>query len=490
MKILLVYPGSITREVPLNLLYISAVLEKADHNTKIFEFTPYINSKLFNNNEKEIKKGFNKILSDFQPNIVGFSLMTINFNISMTLIDIVKKQSSAKVICGGIHPTIAPEETINQKNVDFICIGEGEQSFLQLIDSLENNKNLQNIEGIWTKNDNKIYRNSISKLEEDLDNIPFPNREALPDKYYVDELIGTNILTSRGCPYKCSFCQNEYLMKIYKNKGKFVRYRSLKNIFEEIEWLKKRYNIKKLYFSDETFTLNKKRTLNFLKEYKKKFELPFMCQTRIDRIDEEIIKALKEAGCYHLSLAIESGNDTIRNKILCKPYTNNQIVNIFRLAKKYELKIQSFNMIGIPTETIENIFETIELNKKLQPNRILCTIYTPFHGTSLGEYCFEHKLVKHNPKRDTNYYNTISLKYKNINSKDLIGYQGFFDWYVRLPKKYYKLIDALRILYQNLLPSQNTKSKLLERYRNFLIEIVYQSKQFLPISKSYQISKR
>ena len=490
MKVLLIYPGVIVREVPLNLLYISSSLKESGSDTKIFEFTPYQKIKIYRNSNKHIKKEFEKVLLDYKPDIVGISLMTINYSISMKLLRIVKQKTTAKVICGGIHPAIEPDETINEKDVDFICIGEGEKSFIELVDKIKNNEDYTSVKGIWIKEKGKIYKNPIRELEENLDNISFPDRGALPDHYYKDELIGTNILTSRGCPYHCSFCQNKHLMKIYKNKGKFVRYRSFENIFSEIDFLIKRYNIKKLYFSDETFTLNKKRILDFCNEYKKRYNMPFMCQTRIDRLDEETISALKNAGCFHVSLAIESGNNEIRKNLLKKPYTNKQIENIFELAKKYNLKTQSFNIIGLPGETIDNIFETINFNKKLQPDRILCTIYMPFKGTELGEWCFKQNLVLIDPKINNNYYNVISIKYDKINPKTILGYQGFFDWYVRLPKKYYKLIDLVRIIYQNLLMTKNPNNRFFIYFRVSLIEMIYKSKKYLPVSNKYYVSKR
>jgi radical SAM superfamily enzyme YgiQ (UPF0313 family) len=490
MKILLVYPGTIVREIPLNLLYISSSLKKAGFDTKVFELTPYNKQKMFRDANKYIEKEFEKLLIDYQPDIVGISLMTINYQISMRLARIVKEKSGAKIICGGIHPTIAPEETIKEKDVDYICIGEGEKSVVELVTNIQNKTDYTRIKGIWVKENGKIYKNPLRELEENLDDISFPDRDAFPDEYYRDELIGTNILASRGCPYHCSFCQNKYLMNIYKDKGKFVRYRSFENIFVEIEYLIKRYDIKKLYFSDETFTMNKKRILEFCKEYKKRFKLPFMCQTRIDTLDEEIISALKDAGCFHISLAIESGNEEVRIKLLKKPIKNEQIMNAFRLAKKYNLRTQSFNMVGLPGERLQYIFETIEINKKLQPDRILCSIFMPFKGTELGEWCFEKKMIKFDPKKSNNYYNVISIKYDNINPKTILGYQGFFDWYVRLPKKYYKIIDLLRIVYQNLLTTQNPKNRFLLFFRIFLIEVVYQSKRFLPVSCKYQVTKR
>ena len=490
MKILLVYPGIIVREVPLNVLYISSSLQKADFDTKIFELTHYSKPKLFRNANKYIQKEFEKLLLDYQPDIVGFSLMTINYDLTMKLARIVKEKSRAKVICGGIHPTIDPEETINEQDVDFICIGEGEESIVELVAKIKDNEDYTAIKGIWVKENGEIYRNPLRELEEKLDNIPFPDREALPDYYYNDELIGTNILTSRGCPYHCSFCQNKYLMRIYRGKGKFVRYRSLENIFAEIVYLIDRYNIKKLYFSDETFTMNKNRVLKFCDEYKKRFNIPFMCQTRVDTVDEEIISALKEAGCFHLSLAIESGNEAIRTELLKKPYTDKQVINAFKLAKEYNLKTQSFNMLGLPGEDLEHIFGTIELNKKVQPDRILCSIFMPFKGTELGEWCLKRGLVKGNPKKNDNYYNVISIEYDKINPKTILGYQGFFDWYVRLPEKYYKIIDLFRFIYQNLLTTQNPKNRFLMFFRTSLVEFAYQSKRILPVSSKYRVTKR
>jgi radical SAM superfamily enzyme YgiQ (UPF0313 family) len=403
----------------------------------------------------------------------------------MKLAGIVKEKTVAKVICGGIHPTIDPEETINEKDVDFICIGEGEKSVVDLVFKIKKNEDYTSIKGIWVKKNGKIYRNLLGELEENLDTIPFPDREALSDHYYNDELIGTNILTSRGCPYHCSFCQNKYLMSIYNGRGKFVRYRSFENIFAEIEFLINRYHIKKLYFSDETFTLNKNRVLKFCDEYKKRINLPFMCQTRVDTVDEEIISAMKEARCFQLSLAIESGNENIRKKLLNKPYTNKQINDVFQLAKKYNLKTQSFNIIGVPGERLEHIFETIELNKKVQPDRILVTIFMPFKGTELGEWCFKKGLVKGNPKKASNIYNAVSIEYDNINPKTILGYQGFFDWYVRLPNRYYKIINLIRFIYQTMLPTQNPNNRFLMFFRFLLIKFVHRLKRFLPVSGTY-----
>jgi len=489
MKILLVYPGATVREVPLNLLYISSSLKKAGFDTRVFDLTPFNKPKLFSDTTNRIQREFRKTLAEYKPDIVGFSLMTINYRISMSLAHIAKGLGT-KVVCGGIHPTIAPEETIQEKDVDYICIGEAEESIVELVTCIRNKTDYTKVKGTWVKVDDQVFKNPLRELEEDLDSIPWPDREAFPDSYYQDELIGANILGSRGCPYPCSFCQNKFLTNLYKDKGKFIRYRSLENIFAEIDDLIKRYGIKKIYFSDETFTMNKKRVLEFCQAYKARFTLPFMCQTRIDTLDEEIVSALKDAGCFHVSLAIESGNEDIRMGLLKKPISNEQIRNAFMLAKKYGLRTQSFNMIGLPGEKLQYILETIEINKQLQPDRILCSIFMPFKGTELGEWCFAHQIVKFNPKKNNNYYNVISISYNDISPKAILGYQGFFDWYVRLPKKYCKAIDLLRFIYQSLLTTQSPRNRVLLFFRTWLIEAVYQCKRFLPVSSEYQITKR
>ena len=184
-------------------------------------------------------------------------------------------------------------------------------------------------------------------------------------------------MTGRGCPYPCTFCQNKFFLEIYKGHGSFIRYRSFENIFQEMEQVIDKYKAERFYFSDETFTMNKERVIGFCGEYKKHFKNPFMCQTRVDCLDEDIVSSLKDAGCDHISLAIEAGNERLRTKVLKKSFKDEQIFKAFELAKKYDMKTQSFNMIGIPEETKETIFETVNLNKSLQPDRILCTIYRP-----------------------------------------------------------------------------------------------------------------
>ena len=411
---------------------------------------------------------------------VGFSVMTIGYNLTKELACMVKDKG-IKVIFGGFHPTISPEETIAESFVDFICVGEGDNSSVNFFNRYFAGEDYTGVRGIWSKDEkSNIYRNEIDDLIIDLDTIPFPDRDALPSHYYNAELTGANVLTSRGCPYSCSFCQNRFLKNIYKGRGAFVRYRSTENVLDEIEQLITKYGTSCLYFSDEAFTLNRKRTLDFLSGYRKRFKnLPFMCQTRADLLNEEIMESLKEAGCHQINIGVESGNEYIRNRILRKELSDEQIKTAFSLARKYDIKTQSFNMLGIPGETKENIWETISLNKELRPSRMPCTIFMPFHGTELGEECLENGMIIADVKDCSIYYSQLTIKHDNLSPRQLIGYQGFFDWYVALPRRVHLLVDLLRIIYQLLVSPMPYKNPLLNYFRDRTIEFVYQSKRFI-----------
>lgn len=489
MKILLVYTGYTIREVPLNVLYISAALKKAGHTTTVFELTPYKKRPVFGDPNRIIKSAFHKVLKEFNPDLVGFSTMTINLNLARSLARVVKESTNTPVIFGGVHPTLGPEETINMPEVDMICVGEGEEAVVELVNKMEAKQDFTRTKGIWVKDNGRVCRNPIMPLDNNIDEIPFPDRDVFPSEFYRAELTGANLMTGRGCPYPCTFCQNKAFLEMYKGHGSFIRYRSFENIFQEIEELIGKYKAERFYFSDETFTMNKQRVIEFCSEYKKHFRNLFMCQTRVDCLDEEIVAALKEAGCDHVSLAIEAGNERLRREVLKKRFKDEQVFKAFDLVKKYKMRTQSFNMIGLPEDTKETIFETIRMNKSLQPDRILCTIYMPFKGTELGRRCIEEGLVLRPVEESNGYYTEVTIKNYYLKPRTLIGYQGFFDWYVRLPEKYYWAVDILRLIYQTILPTTQAVPGPVRYFREQVIEFVYGLKGYLP-NHTYVIKNR
>ncbi len=481
LKVLLVYPGYIVREQPLNILYISSAIKAAGHQSHFFDLTPYRKRPLWGDPYRVIRQKFAEALLSFQPHVVGFSVMSVSLKIALILSQLTKELTpEALTIFGGIHPTIAPESTLQEGSVDIVCRGEGEETIVEFLSKLERGEDYASIRGLWVKTQQGIVRNPIRPLIQNLDTIPFPDRDVLPASRLQAELYGINLLLSRGCPYPCAYCQNEFLMDLYKGHGHFVRYRSLPNIFAEIDWLVEKYKPQRLSFSDESFTLNKKFLREFCTEYPKKYNLPFLCQTRPDLVDEETIALLKKAGCDFMNMAIESGNPTVRNQVLKRNISTEKIITAFTLARKYGIRTASFNMIGLPNEDMSALWDTIHLNKVLQPERIMCTVFMPFPGTKLGEECLEAGWLEHPIDDAEVYYTNATINHPIISGKTLFGYQGFFDYYVRLSPKLYWLVHFFRHLYQLLPKTSYNLSPLLRAIREFFIDLVYKLKRFLP----------
>ena len=480
-KVLLVYPGYVVREQPLNILYISAAVKASGHASLLFEITPYRKRPLWGDPYRIMRRAFEKALMAFRPDVVGFSVMSVNMKIALTLARSVRRlRPEALVLFGGIHPTIAPGETLDEDAVDAVCIGEGEESLVELLAALDGGREHTSIAGLWVKSNGRVFRNPVRPLIQDIDRLPFPDRAALSPERLQAELYGVNILSSRGCPFPCAYCQNEFLMDLYRGRGPFVRYRSLENLFAEIDEVIRTCHPSRLSFSDESFTLNARRLEDFCREYPKRYSLPFLCQTRPDLVDETTMRRLREAGCDFVNMAVEAGNPAIRNDVLRRNISDEQIVQAFALARRHGLRSGSFNMIGLPGETLATVWDTINLNAVIQPDRIMCTVYMPFKGTALGEKCLEEGWLEHPVDDSEVYYTEVTIRHPAIPARTLLGYQGFFDYYVRLPKRLHRFVHALRYLYQLLPPATHRLPPPLRIIREAVINFVYRLKRFLP----------
>lgn len=489
-KVLFIYPGYIVGEQPLCVQYLIAGLKKIDIETRLFHLTPYRKRPYFGDPHRIIRREFMRVLHDFQPDIVGISTMTINFATTREMCKWVKGYNSKIItILGGIHPTIEPEGSIKEKNVDMICVGEGDEAVPELLEKMRSGIDYTDTASFWFKKDGEIIRNEPRPLVQDLDSLPFADRDCLESEYMDAELFGVNMHATRGCPYPCTYCQNKFLMELYKGKGSFCRYRSYENIFAELDELITKYKIKNISFSDETFSLNKKWLYGFLKEYKKRFALPFVCQTRPDLVDREMLQAMKDAGCQFINMAIESGNEQLRKNVLHRNISREKMVQAFRVAREVGIQTGAYNIIGIPGETIENVWETIDINQEINADRIFCTVFMPFKGTSLGEEMLSDEKNILMPVEDAEiYYSTITVKHKTLTPRLLLGYQGFFDYYVRLSKKFHFAVHGLRYFYQ-LLPPVHKAGGIIRAIREMVIESVYHAKRFLPTPGGFYMKR-
>jgi radical SAM superfamily enzyme YgiQ (UPF0313 family) len=403
------------------VMYVSAVLKKHGHKcSMIISTSPadIINS-----------------LKNSTPDIVGFSLMSGMQQWALRVaLEIKKEFPDVKIIFGGSHPTYFPE-IIESDGVDIICRGEGEYAVLDLMNALDNNSEITTIPNLWVKQDCRIYKNEPRPLIADLDELPFMDLELYYDTYpFLKNRAVKSFLGVRGCPFNCSFCFNQKLKEMYKGKGKYVRSRSKENIIDEILHVKTKYGFKQAYFISDIMFLNKNWALDFLKDYREKVKKPFICITRADMLDEELVRELKLSGCRTAWFGMESGNEKLRNELLKKNLRDEQIVKIAGLLKKYKIKFRTYCMMCLPGETVEQAYDTINLNIKIKTDYPWCSIYSPYSGTNLVDYAKEKGYLDQdfniNSIDDSHYKSSVL---KNDKANELFNIQRFYQTSVLFP---------------------------------------------------------
>lgn len=402
---------------PLNILSLASFLKSKGH------ICEYLDIKLERNLKIKIR--------DFNPDIIAYSTTTGKHNIFRDLNSLLKKEFQFLSVFGGPHCTFYPD-FINEKDVDVICVGEGEYALLELADCIVENKSFNNIRNLWVKTDELVIKNDLRPLIEDIDSLPPPDRSLL-DKYsaYKNKKQKA-FITGRGCPYKCTYCFNHVYNKMYEGKGTIIRKRSVKSIINEISEVKNKYNIKRIFFYDDIFSINKKWLLEFCDEYKN-IKIPFTAGLRINNTDEEIVSNLKNAGCERVLFGIECGNEELRNLLLKRNISDEQIISVTKLLRKYKIFPASFNIIGLPDETVENVFETIKLNIKAGVKFSYCTIYQPYPKTELAEYCVSKGYYDGAVENIPGSYNLGGSPLKTPDIEKIIRLSSFFSMCITFP---------------------------------------------------------
>ncbi|MFH0978866.1 MAG: radical SAM protein [Candidatus Woesearchaeota archaeon] len=330
--------------------------------------------------EKEFKKRFIEIRPDLA---ISEPLPTL-LEKEIETLDEIKKVYDFKVVFIGSFASAEAENILKKyQNVDYIIEGEPETALIKLY------ANETRIKGVWKRKGKEISYYGKEKLLEDLDKLPLPTHDLLKPVYrapFVKNRLFTVVESSRGCPYPCTFC-NAGLMN-----GKKVRYKSPKRIVEELKFIKS-VGINEVIFNDETFALNRKRTIELMKRITgEKLNLKWVCSSRVDTIDDEVIWLMKKAGCRTILFGVESGCQEILDYYK-KGIKLEQIENAFKLAHKYNIETVAHFMFGAPMESAETIRRTVEFAKKVNPTLVSFNILTPYPGTKIFEDFNRRKLI-------------------------------------------------------------------------------------------------
>jgi len=382
MRVLFIYPdisSSFSHTFHYGIGSLGAILKKAGHEVELI----HAKSDLTRNS-------IAAKIQEYSPDLVAITATTPQFPFAVKYAQWVKEASSCLVICGGAHPTLAPDEVISNPAFDVICLGEGEQPLLEYVHALSEGNDRFDIENLWFRNNGRIIKNKMRPLQQDLDTLPFPYRKF--DSELRVSRVG-DIMAGRGCPYKCTYCCNNSFKMLHGKSDSYVRYRSVENVLQEIEALISCYHVNSFDFHDDTFTLKRKWLSEFCKQYSSRFSLPFVCNGRPETLKRDVLRMLKEAGCKMVRIGVESGNERIRKDVLGRNISNGDLLRVFNEAKDLGLQTSAFNMMGIPGETVEHLQETIDFNKKLNPSRAVVSVFYPYPLTRLHEKCLQNGMI-------------------------------------------------------------------------------------------------
>lgn len=400
---------------PLGLGYLASALERNGHEVRVAD------SLAMDYDLADVKKAVKR----FDPELVGITAATPAIYDAYEVARVVKEVNpDCRTVLGGPHATFMARETLEEcPQLDVVVKREGEQTIAELASG----RNLRAIKGIAFRGKSKARENEKRGFVENLDEIPFPAYHLLPmKKYEMGNIKFAAMVTSRGCPFQCVFCSSSKLC------GKIWRGRSPKNVLEEIKLLREKYGVKEIEFLDDTFTLNKKRTKAICDLIRKeKIDISWSCSSRVDTINEELARELKEAGCHSIYLGIESGSQRSLN-FLKKGISPEQAKKAVAVLKKLKLNTVSTFIVGIPGETVKAIEKTIKFAKKLAPTFAQFTMLTPYPGTEIYEFARRNNLLL---TTDWSKYTTLDpvMKLPRLTAQKLKGLlnKAYMNFYCR-----------------------------------------------------------
>ncbi len=394
---------------PLGLGYIAAVLERAGHEVQIIDCVAEDFRRVVPLPDGRRRHGLDgadlaRRIDDFRPMLVGVScLFSAQSPAAHHVCRLVKETNPAiRTVMGGAHPSAVPEEVLEDPNVDFAAVGEGEMTILRLVEALEHGQaRPSDPAGLAFRNDGRVEVHKMSAYLSDLDMLPLPARHLLPMasyfRYrsphgaYVKRHPCTNMITSRGCPAQCSFCS------IHTVWGRKFRWHSTGRVIEEIEHLIGDYGVREIQFEDDNLTMHKPRMTE-------------ICQAIIDRkidltwttpngvaiwaLDEKLIELMRRAGCYHITIAVESGSQEVLKKIINKPLDLRRVHPIADACRRLGMGISAFFVVGFPGETKADIEKTFEFAMNMGVDQACFFTATPYPGTTLFQQCLDAGMLR------------------------------------------------------------------------------------------------
>lgn len=448
------YPSG---DFSIGLAYISAYLKKTVGDVEAHLIDPTFDPSLSHIAAR---------LAETKPDIVGIYMDTLMYEDALRVAR-VAKSLSAYVVVGGPHPSILPMTVISSEYVDSVCIGEGEIAFAALVREYFDQRRFDLVEGIWYKQNGSIVKNPPQNPIEDLDSLPYPDLEIFDIERYIDNFIqldsycpkirGLSVIVSRGCPFRCSYCQPT-LSKVF---GKKFRIRSPGNVVGELRNLTAKYRLDAVYFQDDTLTVSRDWLLEFCDLLiAEKLGIVWACNTRADTVDEQMLSTMKRAGLVKLKVGIESKSDRVRKEIYRKGISLAQVDRMIRMARDLQIQVAGFFMLGAPTETNREIIQTIRYAVGSDLVEANFSITVPLPATDLHEMAQGEGWMLPPKFEDYDYYHAIRppITREDVSSRRLQLYKKLAYLLFYLHRK--RIMNTLQVVWGGRAAFRKTLQKL------------------------------
>ena len=468
-KVLLFFPNTSNEGVvPLAIAILTAIAKKQGFDVEYFETSFYKkNTSAWEERERtgEFKsfdrensfellpqekmcEDFYKKLKNYKPDILAVSANSLEYDMFCKLMENIQPLSDEPFcIVGGCHATIAPHEVIKNPFVDALCIGEGELPWKEFLLHFKTGQDVKTIKNLWVKTKSGIKKNPLRPLlpEEKLWETP-TDFSFFDEKHFKKPFDGKVFLRgmiefSRGCPYNCSYCVNSALKEIYKGLGKWVRIRPLQSLQKGINTLVQR-GLNMLQLQDENFfSVPYNKLEKFCRWYGGEIGLPLLLQTQPESVTDKKIKLVANMGIpVQISCGVESGSQRILRDICNRHMTLSQIRNAFEVIKKYNLRTNAYTMIGFPTESREEVFQTIHLIREIKPDISVMSVFYPFRGVPLRKFCYEKGYISGTEKGRT-FTDASILKKQAMSGEEIRNLRRTYRLYTKLPEEYFPKIE-------------------------------------------------
>lgn len=468
-KVLFLYPNLPNNfMLPTAIAILSAVLKHRGIDVRIFDTSYYDTTGNAGMDGDEVKQqilsvrpykkdglgldvikkdpvpDFVSMVDEYGPDLIAVSCTEDMFLLGIKLLKAIKGRKIPALL-GGVFATFAPELAMSYKEINFACLGEGEDLLPALCEKLSTGESHRDIPGLcYRSDDGSIVKNRVKLV--DIDSNPRMDLTIFDSKRFLKPMSGKiyrlfPVETFRGCPYQCTFCNSPSQQKFYKAEtGKsFFRRKSIEKIFEELKWLKEKMDAEYFYFWSDTFFSWPDKDFERWAEMYKDIAVPFWIQTRPETISRKRMSILKDIGIHKMAVGLEHGNEEFRTKILKRHYSNKTIVEKTRIINEFGIKYSLNSIIGFPQETPELAMDTIEANRMIDANDRGVAFFSPFHGTPLRSLCEELGYIR--PEKIT-----ISLLAGSIldmpqfTREQISGKIRTFNMYIKFPKKRWKEI--------------------------------------------------